>query len=281
MGLQTVRPVPANLSVFSDLRLYWELTKRSFQRQLTYRAATLAGLTTNVFFGLLRVAVMVALYGTRTEVVGMDLQDAITYTGLGQAVIAYLSIFGWYDLMRSVSSGEVAADLLKPLSYFRYWLFVDLGRALVAFCLRGVTIMVIYAFLFAITVPHGFAQWLALIASILLSWLLSFAWRFLVNLAAFWTPNATGVGRFAFGLAWVLSGFFMPLRFFPDWAQVICHLTPFPSMVNTTVEIYLGLLTGPALLWGLFVQIFWIGVLISVCQLVLRAGVRKLVIQGG
>ncbi len=264
-----------------EFRLAWELTKRSFQRQLTYRAATLAGLTTNFFFGLLRVAVMVALYGTRAEVAGMDLAAAITYTGLAQAVIAYLSIFGWYDLMRTVNSGEVAADLLKPFGYFRYWLALDLGRALVAFLLRGVSIMVVYALFFAITVPHEVTQWLALLLSLLLGWLLSFAWRFLVNLAAFWTPNALGIGRFAFGVAWVLSGFFLPLRFFPAWAQTICYLTPFPSMVNTTIEIYLGLLTGRALLWALVVQGFWIVFLIGVCQRVLRAGVQRLVIQGG
>ena len=265
----------------SELRLLWELVRRSFQRQLTYRAATLAGLATNFFFGLLRVAVMVALYGARTEVTGMDLAAAITYTGLGQAVITYLSIFGWYDLMRSVNSGEVAADLLRPLSYFRYWLALDLGRAVTAFLLRGVTIMIFYALVFDITVPHGISQWGALLLTLLLSWLLSFAWRFLVNLTAFWTPNAIGVGRFAFGIAWVLSGFFMPLRFFPDWFQTLCHLTPFPSMVNTTIEIYLGLLTGGALVQALAVQLFWIIVLIAICQLTLRAGVRKLVIQGG
>ncbi|MCB0123284.1 MAG: ABC-2 family transporter protein [Caldilineaceae bacterium] len=238
-------------------------------------------MATNFFFGLLRVAVMMALYGARTEVAGIDLQAAITYTGLAQAVIAYLSIFGWYDLMRSVNSGEVAADLLKPLSYFRYWLAVDLGRALVAFLLRGVTIMVVYALFFAITVPHGLLQWLALVAALVLGWLLSFAWRFLVNLAAFWSPNALGIGRFAFGIAWVLSGFFMPLRFFPTWAQTLCHLTPFPSMVNTTIEIYLGLLSGWGLLWALVVQCLWIGLLIGLCHITLRAGVRRLVIQGG
>lgn len=281
MGTRSVYIGTPAIPLAHDLRLSWELAKRSFQRQLTYRAATLAGLATNVFFGLLRVAVMVALYGARTEVAGMDLQDAITYTGLGQAVIAYLSIFGWYDLMRSVNSGEVAGDLLKPLSYFRYWLFVDLGRALVALLLRGVTIMLIYAILFDITVPHGILQWMALLCAIVLGWLLSFAWRFLVNLSAFWTPNAVGIGRFAFGMAWVLSGFFMPLRFFPEWAQIICHLTPFPSMVNTVIEIYLGLLSGWAIGWALLVQVFWIVVLIVLCQLVLRSGVRKLVIQGG
>jgi ABC-2 type transport system permease protein len=42
------------------MRLFIELAKRSFQRQLSYRAATFAGLATNFFFGMLRVAVMVA-----------------------------------------------------------------------------------------------------------------------------------------------------------------------------------------------------------------------------
>lgn len=268
-------------SPMAEVRLFWELARRSFQRHLTYRAATLAGLATNLFFGFLRVAVMVALYGPRTEVAGMDLRAAITFTGLAQGVIAYLSIFGWYDLMRSVSSGEVAADLLKPLGYFRFWLAVDAGRALVAFLLRGVTMMIFYALFFGITTPTTVPQWLALTLALLLGWVLSFAWRFLVNLTAFWTPNALGIGRFAFGIAWVLSGFFMPLRFFPGWFQTLCHLTPFPSMVNTTIEIYLGLLTGGAMVQALVVQIFWIFVLIGACHLTLRAGVHKLVIQGG
>lgn len=271
----------AAVSPMPEVRLFWELAQRSFQRHLTYRAATLAGLATNIFFGFLRVAVMMALYGTRTEVAGMDLSAAITFTGLAQAVIAYLSIFGWYDLMRSVNSGEVASDLLKPLGYFRFWLALDLGRALVAFLLRGVSIMVLYLLFFPITVPHRPMQWVTLAVSFILSWLLSFAWRFLINLAAFWTPNAIGIGRFAFGAAWVLSGFFMPLRFFPSWFQTFCYLTPFPAMVTTTIEIYLGLLTGSALVQALLVQLFWIVVMILACQLVLRAGVHRLVIQGG
>jgi ABC-2 type transport system permease protein len=271
----------ATWAVMPAVRLFGELARRSFQRHLTYRAAILAGLATNIFFGILRVAVMVALYGTRTEVVGMDLRAAITFTGLAQAVIAYLSIFGWYDLMRSISSGEVAADLLKPLSYYRFWMAVDLGRALVAFLLRGVTMMLFYLLFFDITSPTTVGQWLALTLSCILSWVLSFAWRFWVNLAAFWTPNAIGVGRFAFGVAWVLSGFFMPLRFFPEWFQRLCHLTPFPSMVNTTIEVYLGLLSGAALLQALFVQVVWIVVLTGASHLTMRAGVHKLVIQGG
>ena len=118
-------------------------------------------------------------------------------------------------------------------------------------------------------------------SALTLSMLVSFSYRFLINLAAFWTPDARGVGRFAFTIMWFLSGFLMPLRFFPDWFVRLCHLTPFPSMVNTVVEVYLGVLTGPELVQALGAQLLWIVLLSVTCQFVLRAGVRRLVIQGG
>src|SRR5690606_8705023 len=109
--------------------IFWTITWQSIRRHLTYRAAAWAGLITNVFFGILRAAVLLALLGTRTELDGVTPQDAVTFSALTQAVIAFLSIFGWYELMNSVHTGQVSGDLLKPVSLFRYWLAVDLGRA--------------------------------------------------------------------------------------------------------------------------------------------------------
>jgi ABC-2 type transport system permease protein len=263
------------------MRLFWELCKLSFQRQLTYRAATLAGLTTNFFFGMLRAAVMTALYGTRQEVAGLSLAAAITFTGLSQATIGYLSLFSWYEIIHSVYTGDISSDLLKPMNYFVFWMAQDLGRATVALLMRGLPMMIAYELVFDVVWPQSATQWLALAAAVALSWLVSFSWRFLINLAAFWTPNALGVGRFAFGLSWFLSGFLMPLRFFPDWFVRLCYLTPFPATVNTVTEVYLGMLTGPELLQALLGQVLWIVILAIMGQLVLRAGVRKLVIQGG
>ena len=50
---------------------------------------------------------------------------------------------------------------------------------------------------------------------------------------------------------------------------------------GTTIEVYLGILEGPDLVQALMVQVIWIVFLSVLCRLVLRAGVRKLVIQGG
>ncbi len=263
------------------MRLFVKLAALAFQRQLAYRAANLAGLATNFFFGLLRAYVMVALFQSRSEVGGIDLRAAVTYTGLTQAVIAYLNIFGWWEVMRAVYSGDIASDLLKPLDYFMFWLAQDVGRAVVHFLARGVTILIAYAFFFPLTWPTLPGQWVALAVSLVLSLLVGFCWRFLVNLAAFWTPDARGIGRVAFSISWFLSGFMMPLRFFPDWFVRLCRWTPFPSMVNTVIEVYLGVLRGRELWLALGQQVLWVVLLFVVIQFTLRAGVRKLVIQGG
>jgi ABC-2 type transport system permease protein len=257
------------------------LARLSIQRQFTYRAAAMAGLATNFFFGLLRAAVMVALYGSQTQVNGLTLQDAITFTGLSQAGIAYLSLFGWLEIVYSVSSGQVGADLLKPMSYFGFWMAQDLGRSAVNLLARGVPIMAFYALAFDITYPTSAGQWTALGLSIFLAWLTSFSWRFLINLSAFWSPNAVGFCRLFFAMSWFLSGFFMPLSFFPEWFQRLCYLTPFPQMVYTPIEIYLGQLDYLQSIQALATQAAWIIVLVILGQIVLTAGVRRLVVQGG
>ncbi len=263
------------------MRLFLELTRRSLQRQMTYRAAVLAGLVTNFFFGFLRMAILVALYGPRSEIAGVDVQGAITYMALTQALIGYLSLFSWYDLMRSIHTGEIAADLLKPLNLFTFWLAQDLGRAILQFVMRGVLIMAAYALVLDLAYPTRLEQWLALPIALSLCWLVSFAWRFLINLAAFWTPNAIGIGRFFFILSWFFSGFLMPLRYYPAWVQQLSQLTPFPSILNTTLDLYIGVLHGAELWQALAVQALWVVILIGAAQFLLRVGVKRLVILGG
>lgn len=263
------------------MRLFLELAKLSFQHQLAYRSAHLAGVVTNLFFGLLRAAVMIALYGEREDVSGLSLQMAITFTALSQATIGYLTMFGWSDIIKSIYSGEVASDLLKPMNFFSFWLAKDLGRAAAAFLMRSIPIMLIYALIFDINYPSNLAQWLAVAIALIFSWLISFAWRFVVNLTAFWTPNTFGISRFAYGMSWVLSGFAMPLSFFPSWFQSIADATPFPSMVYTIVEIYLGIVSGNEILMLLFGQVIWFFALLLIARVMLSAGIRRLVVLGG
>ena len=263
------------------MRLFWEVSQLSFRLQLAYRTATLAMLLSNIFWGLLRAFVFIALFDAREEVAGISIAGAITYSGLSQALIGYLMIFGWHDLMSTVQSGAIGADLLKPMSFFTYWLSKDFGRAIGELLLRGIPTMVIFALIFDVVMPASVVQWVGFGLSLILSWLVMFSWHFMINLTAFWTPNAHGVARLGYAFVALLSGFIMPLRFFPDWFITLANFTPFPHIVNTSVEIYLGILKGSAVWVALGQQMLWAAILIGLGQIILRVGIRKLVIQGG
>jgi ABC-2 type transport system permease protein len=262
-------------------QLFWQITKRSYQRYLTYRAATLAGLLTNLFFGILRASILVALYGAQSEVDGITTNAAVTYAAMSQALIGYLSMFRWNDLMETVYTGEVAVDLLKPINYLGFWMAKDLGRATMQLVFRGITLMAGYALLFDLVWPKGYLHWLAVFVTLILSWLISFLWRFLINLAAFWTPNARGIIGLFSTFSLFFSGFLMPLRFFPEWVIKISYLTPFPHMLNTVVEVYLGILQRTDLVYALTFQFLWIFILFLAVHFTFRAGIRRLVILGG
>lgn len=283
MGTQVRQSSEAGAGRGWDLRPYAALARMAFQRQLAYRTANLAGLATNAFFGALRAYVLIALFDARggQPTAGYSVRDAVTYTGLTQAIIAYIAIWGWWDLIKSIRTGEVASDLSRPINYFAYWCGQDAGRAIAHLLLRGLPMVALYALVYPISLPPTVAHWAALAASLVLAWLVSFAWRFLVSLAAFWTQDAIGFGRAAWALNIFLSGFIMPNAFLPDGLRALTQATPFPSIINTPIEIFLGVLDGPALPGALAAQLAWFLALYAVGQMALAAGVKRLVIQGG
>lgn len=255
--------------------------RTSFRRQLTYRAANLSGLFTNLMFGFFRAAVLIALYDEQTIVNGLSIRGAITYAGLTQAVIGLLSFFHWYELMHTVYDGKVGSDLLKPVNYFLYWLGNDLGRAFGSLIIRGIPLFLVFSLFYDIVLPTSLLKWSVFILSLFFALLISFSWRFMVNLASFWTPNALGIGRFAFGLSWIFSGFYFPLALFPEWLANFSRLTPFGASVYIPIQVFIGNIQGTALVEGLLIQIFWILILTALDQVILAQGLRKLVIQGG
>lgn len=263
------------------MRLYWEVAKRSFQRQLAYRAATLAGLVTNAFFGYLRGAVFIALFATRPEVSGWDVRDALTYTWLTQALIMIVQMWGGWEISDNIKTGDVASDLSRPFEYYVYWLARDLGRAAYHVLARGFPTLLIGFFFYDLLLPPAPTIWPLLAVTLTLSVVMSFAFRFLVNVTAFWLLDIQGVAAVVGVGMMFLSGFMVPVVFFPGWLQTVVEWLPFAGIVMLPIEVYLGKVTGMALLVELGRYAVWAAVLIAAGRLALAAGERRLVVQGG
>lgn len=258
--------------------LYAAVARLGFRRQFAYLPAALWGMITNLFFGALRIAVLLALFGQKPQVAGYTAQDAVTYVALTQVFITAFSLFGWFDFMRTVHQGQVAGDLLRPFHLLGYWAAQDAGRAAGQFVVRGLPMLLLFPLWWDLLAP---AQPLLTALSVLLAWGCGFAFRFLVNCAAFWSADAVGIGRFAWALWGLGCGFLMPLAFFPEWLRTALGFTPFPAMLNTTVELWLNLKHGPAAWEALGLQLVWMAVLFALAGVALSRGLRRLEVAGG
>ena len=263
------------------MRLDWEIARRGFGRYAAYPAATLAGIWTNTIFGFLQAYILLALYENRTDIGGYDPSDAVTYVWFAQAMLATVYVFGWFEVALRIRSGDVAADLARPLDPLRYWLAFDLGRALYHLLFRGIAPFVIGMLAFDVRLPESTATWIWVALSLTLAVVVSFAYRFLYNLAAFWLLDYRGVGIVAITIALLFSGFILPLPFFPDWLEAVARVLPFAAMVQIPVDVFLEKVEGAEIAGALLLQAFWAVVLLGLARLTLGSAIRRVVIQGG
>lgn len=265
------------------MRLDWELARRGYRRYAAYPGATWAGLFTNVVFGFLIAYILLAVYEHADVIGGYDVRDAIAYVWLAQGLMSVVGIFGagWYELARRVQTGDVATDLQRPLHVQRAELAYDVGRAGYQVLWRAAPQFVLGALLFEIAIPGELARWLLFAVSVALAVLVAFGVRFLVNLCSFWLLDYRGPVILAIALNLVLSGAVMPLVFFPGALDTVLRLTPFAAMLQAPIDVYVGAPLGGSTPTVLALQASWALALYGAGRLLLAAGTRRLVIQGG
>ena len=264
------------------MRLYWEVARRAYQRQVTYRTENLAGLVTNVFFGYLRAAVFVAVYQNGSSSIGgYGAQGAITYAWLTQAMIMVVALWGWWDIELTIRTGDVVSDLAKPFSYVGFWLARDMGRAAYFTIFRAAPILIAGQILFGLQWPSSPHVWLLFAVSLLLAQLVSFGFRFLLNVSAFWTTDARGLGQVAVAATTFLGGFVVPIRYFPDWLQPLILALPFAAITQTPADIFVERVQGPALVGTLALQVFWAIAMLGAAQFLTLRATQRVIIQGG
>jgi ABC-2 type transport system permease protein len=263
------------------MRLYWEVARRAMQRQLAYRTENLAGLVTNAFFGYLRAALLLAVYQTTTDVGGYDATAAVTYAWITQAMIMIVALWGWWDVELTIRTGDVVSDLSKPFSYLGFWLARDLGRAAYFVVFRAVPILICGQLMFGLHWPSSAGAWLAFTVSIVLAVVVSFGWRFMLNLSAFWTTDARGLGGLAGAVILFLGGFVVPLRFFPDWLQSIVFALPFASIIQLPADLFSERIAGWSAVAAVLQQLGWAVAMLAAAQLVTHLATRRVTVQGG
>lgn len=258
------------------------LARAGFRRWATYRQAAVAGIFVNTVFGVIKLSILLGVADSAGgTVAGYDKVALSTYAWVSQGLIGVVMIFAWTELADRVRTGDIAVDLARPIDLQLSWLAADLGRALWGLMSRAVVPILFGAALFGFRLPTDAVSIVLLPLSIALAVAVSFACRFLVNLSAFWIVEVRGPVLVYVLISGMLGGHLIPVQLFPQWLQVLAYATPFPSIVQSPVDLVTGLATGWRAVVLVAVQLAWACALLAVGRLTLGRATRRLVVQGG
>lgn len=266
----------------ADLRTYGLLARAGFRRQATYRLALAAGIVTNSVFGVIRASILMgAVAGAGTTVAGYDERAVSSYAWWGQVLLGSVAVWGWSELADRVRTGDIAADFLRPVPPYLSYLAADLGRGALALLVRGAPMIVIGSLYSGMTFPAGPVEWALGLVSIALAVAIAFLGHYVVNCIAFWIIEIRGI-LLAYGIvATLFAGLYVPVHWFPDWLRAFAAATPFPSLIQTPIDILSGYAAGPGAARLVAIQVGWVLGLGIGAALTTAAGRRRLEVQGG
>jgi len=266
------------MSPFSS---YWAIFSARFRTLLQYRTAALAGVGTQLLFGLILVMVFEAFYRSAHAPQPMSYPQVVTYVWLGQAMLGLVLFGADIDVSAMIRNGTIAYELVRPVDLYGVWYCRAVALRTGPVLLRFVPIFVIAGAFFGLRAPASplcAGLWLlATIGSVLLG----SAVATVLTISLLWTISGEGINRLVLAMMLVCSGIIVPLPFFPDWLQPVLGTLPFRGMADTPFRIYVGHASSAQAASAIAHQAIWTAALMGFGRWLLGRAVRRLVIQGG
>ena len=183
-----------------------------------------------------------------------------------------------YDVNDKVRSGDIALDLLKPVSIATQLLWESIGYSVVKFAVIGTVDLLVCLWLlnFQITL----STILMVLVTIILAYLLYFELELLLGTFSFYTYSIWGISTFKEAILLVLAGNIFPANFYPAVIKKLAAYLPFQYSFGAV-----GMLAQKPS-WSLFVQVVLIQLVYIIFFNVLfkflfKRSVVSTVIQGG
>jgi ABC-2 type transport system permease protein len=206
------------------------------------------------------------------------------------AILAALAseVLTWWEgphfyLGMRIRLGTLVGDLLRPIS-LPYQLFaIRLGESLAQLATITAPALLVAGLVFGLAPPAGgyLAGGAAFAASLCLSFVVLYCLNFLAGMVVILTTSVEGVATAYHGVMTILSGWLIPLWFYPGWLRAVADALPFRTVFFTPLSIYVGFIHGSGVAWALAEQLGWTAAMILAVAGAWRGVRRRLVIQGG
>ena len=134
---------------------------------LQYRAAALAGVGTQLVFGLIRIMILQAFYLNATGVQPMSGAEVVDYIWLSQATLTLLPIWIDGEIRGMVRSGTVVYELTRPVDLYAFWYARALASRLAPVMLRAAPLLLLAALIFDLRPPASVEAGVACLVALL------------------------------------------------------------------------------------------------------------------
>lgn len=263
------------------MKAYFAIVKAKASTMLHYRAAMLAGVGTQIFWGFLNVAILTAFYGKTSQQQPLSLSQAIAIMWLSQTLLQLLPWVIDPELEELVKNGNVSYELARPINLYWAWFFRSATDRLVPALLRSIPIFLIAWLFFDLRSPASLLAYLTFPLSIVFAALLSGTITTLIVISLFWTTSGEGIQKLMPHTSLILSGVALPLPLFPDWLQPFLSIQPLRGITDIPSRIYTGVISGTDSFLYLGFQLAWSIGFILLGKWLMQRAIRQFVIQGG
>lgn len=198
-------------------------------------------------------------------------------------LVVRMSTGAWvvWEMNTEVREGTLQKRLLRPVHPILTYLTENLAALPMRLVFASPIALTALSMIGFDVLTDDWVQWLILPASLAGAFLLTFLVMACIGTLALFWESSIAVFDLWLGFYTVLSGYVMPLEFFPARARTIIDHLPFRQMLAFPVENLLGLMPRSASLRDLVLQWAWVLVFTLTLRLAWSSGMKRFGAYGG
>lgn len=273
-------------SMSKGISKYTPFLKSTIQARMSYKFDFFM----RIFGGLIQLMILYYLWmaifnSSKTGVIeGFSSAEMIVYIIMTFITSQIINISIEWEIAEDIDRGDIAINLIKPISYEKKILAQSLGNVLINLVTISLPIWIIFYGYKVIKLGEelpNIENILLFILSLILGYLVMFLFNFIFAISAFFVTYIWGFMMCKEVIITFLSGQLIPIVFFPEVLQNILKYLPFSAMNYTPVMIYMGKMSTDEMFFNIGIQCIWLVILLITFRVLWSKAMKRVTVVGG
>ncbi len=271
--------------VAARLQTWWTVLSIALEERLVYRGDFALGTLMRFLPIITQIFLWAAVFSASSgkPIAGYTYHDFIAYYLLTMVTRAFSSMPGLASrIALEVRDGSVKKYLIQPIDMVGFLLLSRVAHKLVYYTVAAGPFALVF-FLCRGYFPGwpDAATVAAFLASLVMAFLLGFFLEATIGMIGFWFLEVSSLLFVYMLFSFFFSGHMFPIDMLPGVWRTLVEWLPLQYLAYFPAAVFLGKITGRALVHGLLVQAFWVLFFLVTCRAAWHYGVKRYSAFGG